>query len=88
MKAPPAAPRSKPLPSASRTPRSRTEAAVALVRAEFERERLERDLAQLTRRARTAQAACEIATLRGRTLRNLLSEPLDAQPVRQGGRRS
>jgi hypothetical protein len=86
MKAPPSAPRSRPLPSASRTPRSRTEAAVALVRAEFERERLERDLAQLSRRAQIARSACDVATLRGRTLRDLLSEPLDAHPAR--GRRS
>lgn len=63
--------------SAARRPRSRTEAAVALVRAEFERERLDRDLALLGRRAALSEASREAAARRSRALRAMLAEDAD-----------
>jgi hypothetical protein len=63
--------------SATRRPRSRTEAAIALVRAEFERERLDRDLALLERRATLSEAARHAAAKRSRVLRAILKTPGD-----------
>lgn len=87
MKPPPKAPRKRPAQTALRPPRTRTEAAVALVRAEFERERLERDLASLAARADAAQSACELAAHRGRGLRAMLAEPGDGFDATDRGRR-
>ncbi len=63
--------------SATRRPRSRTEAAVALVRAEFERERLDRDLALLDRRASMSTEARDAAARRSRVLRAMLADAAD-----------
>lgn len=58
----------------ARKPRSRTEAATELVRAEFERERLERDMALLVRRYRISAYARAVAATRSMTLRAALAE--------------
>lgn len=64
----------KPASSLARRPRTRTEAAVELVRVEFERERLDRDLALLARRATVSAEARDAARLRSRVLRAVLEE--------------
>lgn len=76
----------RPSTTSRRQPRSRTEAAVALVRAEFERERLDRDLDQLSRRAQVAGDARDAAAIRSRQLRRLLDDAGDHAPSDGGGR--
>lgn len=58
----------RPYRLSSRAPRSRTEAAGLLVRIEFERARLERDLAQMEVRATGALRALGEADARARVL--------------------
>lgn len=72
--------------AAARPPRTRTEAAVALVRVEFERERHERDLAVIARREALAETAHEQCVQRSRTLRRRLDDD-PASPVPAGPRR-
>lgn len=81
MKSPPATPRRRPPQATLRPPRTRTEAAVSLVRAEFERERLERDLAQLAARAEVTEETLAQAMGRSRRLRELLTDPEDRAPA-------
>ena len=57
MKQPPSFTPARPASGTRRVPRSRTEAAIELVRTEFERARLTRDIAQLSSRARTSSDA-------------------------------
>jgi hypothetical protein len=64
----------RPASSAARRPRTRTEAAIELVRAEFERERLERDMEFLRRRFRISAAARNVAAARSRVLRDTLAD--------------
>jgi len=61
---------SPPRPAAGtrRVPRARTEAAVELVRVEFERARLERELRQLAQRQARAETAIGAATDRATAL--------------------
>jgi len=58
-----------------RAPRTRTEAAVELVRLEFEGARLERELAQSARRAEVAGQGLAQARARAQTLLSHLAEP-------------
>jgi len=77
MKRPHTIIRPKPYGGSRRIPRSRPEAAAELVRVEYERDRLERELAQLG--ARKAAAA---STLRKLELRaKLLHDALDSAQV-------
>ncbi|MEO1312938.1 MAG: hypothetical protein AAFV27_03570 [Pseudomonadota bacterium] len=64
MKRPGAIHPNRPSAGSRRVPRSRTEAAVELVRTEFERARLSRDLQQLAHR--TSHAVSALATHRTR----------------------
>jgi len=64
----------RPASAATRRPRSRTEAAIELVRAEFERERLQRDLDQLSRRLRVSEAGRDANVARSRRLRAMLAD--------------
>jgi hypothetical protein len=64
----------RPASSVARRPRTRTEAAVELVRVEFERERLDRDLALLARRTIVSTEARDLARLRSRVLRGRLND--------------
>jgi hypothetical protein len=64
----------RPASSVARRPRTRTEAAVELVRVEFERERLDRDLALLERRTIVSTEARDLARLRSRVLRARLND--------------
>lgn len=75
MKRPPAAHPRRPNTLARRIPRSRSEAALELVRIEFQRERLQRELAELRRRG--DMAACDLVsnTRRADQLLSRLGDP-------------
>jgi hypothetical protein len=73
MKRPAALFQRRPATAAARRPRNRTEAAIELVRAEFERERLQRDLDQLNRRVAVSRAGRDANVARSRTLRAILA---------------
>lgn len=68
MKRPPAALLPRPSGARRRAPRTRTEAAVELVRVEFDAARLERELSQASRRAMTAGEQLQEARRRARLL--------------------
>ena len=68
----------RPASSAARRPRTRTEAAIELVRAEFERERLERDMTLLARRWKISAAGRAVAAARSRRLRAGLADETEA----------
>jgi hypothetical protein len=68
MKRPPATLLPRPSGARRRAPRTRTEAAVELVRVEFDAARLERELSQAGRRAVTARLQLEQARRRARLL--------------------
>jgi len=74
MKRPPAALLPRPSGARRRAPRTRTEAAVDLVRVEFDAARLERELSQAGRRAATARVELEQARRRARLLSARLGE--------------
>jgi hypothetical protein len=83
MKRPAALFHRRPATAAARRPRNRTEAAIELVRAEFERERLQRDLDQLNRRVAVSRAGRDANIARSRTLRAILArdDQRDAESV-------
>lgn len=66
--------------SMTRQHRTRTAAAIELVRAEFERERLERDMMLMRRRYQVAAQARQVVVGKGNRLLAQLS-----QPTRIGG---
>ncbi len=68
MKRPPMTVPPRPPAGTRRVPRARTEMAIELVRAEFERARLERELAQLSQRQARATKAVEASDARARAL--------------------
>lgn len=68
MKRPPATLLPRPAGARRRAPRTRTEAAVELVRVEFDAARLERELAQAARRATAARIQLDEARRRARLL--------------------
>ena len=76
MKRPSASLISRPGGTRRRVPRTRTEAAVELVRVEFDAARLERELGQAHRRATAARAQLDAARERARLL--------SAQLIRKG----
>ena len=67
----------RPTATARRAPRTRAEAAVELVRAEFDSARLERELDQLDRRAAAARHALAAGRRRARNLLDRLAEEQD-----------
>ena len=73
MKHPPSAHPPRPSPIGRRIPRSRTEAAVDLVRVEFQRARLERELADCHRRQTAAAAGLRTSIRRADALLARLS---------------
>ena len=75
MKRPPVALVSRPSGTRRRVPRTRTEAAVELVRVEFDAARLERELDQAGRRAALARADLAGARRRARLLSAKLAGP-------------
>jgi hypothetical protein len=64
----------RPTGAGRRSPRTRTEAAVELVRVEFDAARLEREVAQASRRAAAARADLDRARRRARLLSRQLCE--------------
>ncbi|SEA37167.1 hypothetical protein [Rubrimonas cliftonensis] len=74
MKRPQPAIHRRPASAVARSPRTRTEAAIELVRAEFERERLDRDLSLLARRAALSAETRDACRLKSRNLRAMLAE--------------
>lgn len=64
----------RPFALARRTPRSRPEAAAELVRLEYERDRLERDLALIDDRKAAAEARLRQVEARAVRLRAMLTE--------------
>ena len=77
MKRRPVIARPRPPMGTRRIPRSRTEAAVELVRCEFERARLEREADQCRRRSETVGAALTQARRRGAGLVDRLTREDD-----------
>jgi hypothetical protein len=75
MKTPPIAARRRPPTALRRAPRSRAEAAVDLVRLEFDAERLARELDQLERRAGLARTALVDGRRRAQSLVERLARP-------------
>ena len=69
----------RPTRATRRVPRSRTEAAVALVRTEFERARLERELDQIDQRRGAAQEARDLAEQAADRLLDRLTGPEDKE---------
>lgn len=75
MNRPRTVPRPRPFPSPRRTPRTRPEAAAELVRVEYERDRLERDLRMLDGRRNGALTSLERLDTRARMLSRMLANP-------------
>lgn len=71
----------RPASSITRRPRTRTEAAIELVRAEFERERLERDMTLLRRRYQVSAIARTAAVGKGRRLLARLAQDSAPAPL-------
>lgn len=77
MKKPPVPAIRRPAGVARRAPRTRAEAAVELVRLEFDRARLEREIAQADRRAALARSALDAGAARAEALVGALSDRKD-----------
>ena len=77
MKHPPSAHPRRPSPLGRRVPRSRTEAAVDLVRVEFQRARLERELAECRRRQAVATSELQTSIRRANALLERLGDDGD-----------
>lgn len=69
-----------------KVPRSRTEAAVELVRLEFEGARLEREITQVEARARVARLGLDATRARAATVIRHLDAPDGRDDDRDGGR--
>lgn len=75
MKHPPAAHPRRPNSISRRPPRNRTEAAVELVKVEFQRDRLRRGLLEMKRRGQLAAEELRSNTRRADQLLSRLAEP-------------
>lgn len=68
----------RPFRMASRAPRTRPEAAAQLVRLEYERDRLMRDLDQIEQRRRQAELALSRINAQARRITDALTDPTKA----------
>lgn len=75
MKRPPTAHPRRPSSLSRRPPRTRSEAAVELVRVEFQRDRLKRELTEMKRRGDAAASDLRASTRRADQLLSRLSDP-------------
>ncbi|WP_159099580.1 hypothetical protein [Alloyangia pacifica] len=75
MRRPPACPPRRPNSALRRPPRTRTEAAVELVKVEFKRDRLRRELEAMKRRAGLSAAELRAHALRAQRLLARLATP-------------
>lgn len=73
MKSPQRAIHARPFTAARKKPRSRPEAAAELVRLEYERDRLERDLAMITQRKNQVEERLATLSQRAQSLNESLS---------------
>lgn len=85
MKRPPVIARPRPFGTARRKPRTSPEAAAELVRVEYERDRLRRDLDMLGARRAASELALKRMDARARYLRAML-ESHDKKPDPERGR--